>query len=79
MDNIINNLYTYDKNLFISKIYEQWITNLKKKASSKIKLLQYCYWCDSDSYFDYYSYGMCIDCCNYFEYNEFSTQIDDII
>ena len=77
MDNIINNLYTYDKNLFMSKIYEPWIMNLKKKANNKIKLLKYCYWCDT--YFNYYAYGMCIDCCDSFEYNEFSTQIDDII
>jgi hypothetical protein len=75
MDNIINKLYTYDKNLFISQIYEPWILYLKKKANNKIKLLKYCYWCDT--YFDYYAYGMCIDCTDSFQHSEILVAIQN--
>jgi hypothetical protein len=65
MDTIIDNLYFHDADLFILKIYKPWINDLKKKAKIKINHLKSCIWCHER--FDYYVYGLCIECCN--EYN----------
>ena len=36
MNTIIDFIYKYDKNLFLSNIYEPWISDLKKLANDNI-------------------------------------------
>ena len=57
---IIDEIYKYDKNLFMEKIYEPWIQELKIKSEIKINQLKICIWCHQK--FDYFVYGLCSDC-----------------
>ena len=65
MDNLLTKLYKFDKNLFMEKIYEPWIKQIKIKSLIKINQLKTCIWCRQR--FNYFVYGLCSDCCN--EYN----------
>lgn len=59
MDDIIDRIYNYDKNLFMEKIYEPWIRKLKIKSKISIKQ-KTCTWCHE--VFTYKIQSLCIEC-----------------
>jgi len=59
MNNIIDNLYIYDKNLFILKIYKTWVEELKIKAKISIQE-KTCKECHET--FNYKVNSLCIEC-----------------
>ena len=60
MDDIIIKIVNYDKNLFMNKIYEPWIREIKIKSEIKINQLKTCIWCHQK--FEERVYGLCSDC-----------------